>query len=197
MLFRLKALSYPISKVAWWQSSLILIYVLLNIINQLVLAAPHPISEYELKAVYLNNFAKFIVWPANSLNNKNTPFYICILGKDPFEFKLDITIENEEVDGHPISVNRLQKLENSEHCHILYVSQSEKANVTDILQQIHSRPILTVSDIEDFIQLGGMIEYYLQDNRVRFKINPVHIRNIGLSPSSSLLEIATIVTSAQ
>ncbi len=198
MLFKLEVLSYHLVRMMRWRFCLIFIFILSYTIGQGVHAASRSIGEYEVKAVYLNNFSKFITWPSfTSSDSKNSPFYICILGDDPFKIKLDITVENETVEGHPIKIDRLQTLNKIKHCHILYVSRSEKSNLKTIVEQLQDYPVLTVSDLDDFIQVGGMVEYYMDNNRVRFKIHPIHVRQSGLLPSSSLLEIATIVGSTK
>jgi len=199
MLFKWEVLSYHFTRVMRWQLCLIFIFISSHTTGRVVYAAPNSIGEYEEKAVYLNNFSKFITWPSSifSADSKNSPFYICILGDDPFKIKLDITVEDEVVEGHPIKIDRLQTLNETKRCHILYISRSEKRNLKNVVKHLQDYPVLTVSDIDDFTQVGGMIEYYMDNNRVRFKIHPIHIRQSGLLPSSSLLEIATIVNSTE
>jgi hypothetical protein len=152
------------------------------------------IEEYQIKAVYLFNFANFFTWPATTFKNKQQPFRICVLGDDLFGIDLDLVIENEEVEGRKVVVQRIRALRNSVRCQILFVSQSEQAKKTAILNYVRRYPILTVSDMEEFATQGGMVEFFNSAyNEVRFSIAPETVKNGGLIASSNLLEIAKIV----
>ena len=144
--------------------------------------------EYAVKAVYLYNFGRFAKWPAESPN-----FTICILGKDPFMGSLDRTVAGEAIDGKPIAVRRLTEPSQIQDCQILFVSNSERLRVQSILAQVQNQPVLTVSDMQQFMARGGIIQFELQDDRVRFSINLKSAREAKLSISSDLLSVASRV----
>ena len=52
-------------------------------------AAQAPRSEYEVKAAYLLNFARYAEWPASPPADATDDLVICVLGRDPFGAALD------------------------------------------------------------------------------------------------------------
>ncbi len=177
-----------------------LIYKLLKLIIFLFLLSSSLIShaapiakEYQIKAVFLYNFANFIRWPYSAFTHYQAPFNICILGDDPFQEGIDVMVENEEVKGHIVKVQRLNDIVNVDNCQILFISQSEKFYLYQILFSLQQRPILTVSDINNFVTQGGMIQFFKQSRRVRFYIAIDTLKEAGLKASVNLLRIAKIV----
>jgi hypothetical protein len=146
-----------------------------------------------VKAVFLYNFANFIKWPEKAFNSENDPFYICVHGKDPFKKNLDIAVQGEKIQGRHILIKRSTGLTDLLDCQILFISDSEANNLRNILREIGTKPILTVSDVVDFAELGGMIEFYLQSSNVRLMINLAAARQVDLVISANLLRVSKIV----
>jgi len=69
---------------------------------------PSP-TEFEVKAAFLYNFARFVEWPAETGHDPGTPFVIAILGHDPFGAVLDETVAGKTVGGRPIEVRRVAR----------------------------------------------------------------------------------------
>lgn len=153
--------------------------------------------EYQIKAAFLYNFAQFVNWPPGAFANTNTPFCIGVLGDDPFGGALDATIQDETVNNHKIIVERSQKVEDLKNCQMIFVSKSEKRRVREILSELDSRPILTVSEVDGFAARGGGINFYLAGTKVRFEINPGVAQNDGLRISAQLLSLGRIVQTAK
>ncbi len=149
-------------------------------------------TQYEVEAAYLFNFGKFVVWPGTS-HAAHAPFLICVLGDDPFGPVLDRTIAGETVGGRPVQDKRIARPQDATGCSILYISSSESGRLSNILPAIHEAPVLTVSDIPDFVQQGGMIQFVLRDGRVRFEVNLSTTQRNGLAMSSELLKVAVHV----
>jgi YfiR/HmsC-like len=150
--------------------------------------------EYQLKAAFLFNFAQFVKWPPGVFPTADAPFDIGILGDDPFGPALEETVQGATIDNHRMTVVRAQKIEELKDCQMIFVSRSEEGHVGEILTQLASRPILTVSEVESFAQDGGDIDFYLSDGKVRFEINPQSAQRCGLRISSQLLSLGKIVT---
>jgi hypothetical protein len=150
------------------------------------------VEEYQLKSVFLFNFAKFVKWPSTIFQDSRTPFYICIIGEDPFKQVLDIAIENESIENHPVLIERLDNIKNAESCQIVFIAESEKENLSNIILHLENYPVLTVSDIEFFMEKGGMIQFFKLDKKVRLLINPDKTKAVGLQISANLLRIAKI-----
>lgn len=150
-------------------------------------------TEYQLKAVFLYNFAQFVDWPERAFSDARTPFVIGVLGDDPFGPFLDATVEEQRVAGRPLVVRRLRHLEDARDCHIVFVSRSETARLDDVRTALGGRPILLVSDIDGFAEQGGMIGFVMDQNRVRIRVNPRRAHAAGLTISSQLLRVAQVV----
>ncbi len=151
-------------------------------------AATDDFEEYEIKAVYLLNFASFVFWQ----ESPKTHFNLCILGADPFGKTLDMTVEAEYVAGQAVAVQRVDSFSQTDRCQMLFVSQAFPASLTPYLNA--KKPILTVSDRADFIAQGGMIQFInSEDQQVRFKIVPRLLQQAGLQVSTDLLEIAEVL----
>ncbi len=170
-------------------------YLISGILIDAAAEPPSIVTEYQLKAVYLFNFTKFIKWPATAFANDDSPYSICILGEDPFQEKLDLAVKNETVHKRSVTIQRLKTGQTAKikFCHVLFISRSEQKQLDNILAQLHQAPILTVSDMDDFISQGGMIGFYLLKNtKVRFSIDPQTLSETGLVASAQLLQIANI-----
>ena len=149
-------------------------------------------SEYEIKAAFLFNFAKFAEWPPETMQDTDGSFVIGILGKDPFKDALEQTIGDKTVRGSSIQIRRFRRLENLQPCHILFISESEMGILPAILRRIADQSILTVSDMPGFASHGGMINLYTENNKVRFMIHTQAVERAGLILSAKLLNLAKI-----
>jgi YfiR/HmsC-like len=147
-------------------------------------------TDYQVKAAYLFNFGRFIEWPASA---KGDSFTICILGQDPFGATLDAALANQTIDGKSVAAKRISTLQESSACQILFLSSSEEARLPKIVESLDKSAVLTVSDMPGFSQRGGMIQFILDGNKVRFEVNLTAAQSAGLNPSSELLRVATTV----
>lgn len=172
-------------------SCVLLLFFVLDALNLPAQTAAS--REYQIKAAFLLNFAQFVEWPTNTPASTNQAFYIGILGEDPFGQALEQTVQGETIHNRRLVIQRSQRLENLKDCQLIFVSRSEKGRVGEILSRLDNRDILTVSDIDGFARRGGIINFYLEGNRVRFEINPASARRGGLKISSQLLSLGKIV----
>jgi len=153
---------------------------------------PRP-RDHEVKAVYLLNFGRFAKWPQVGRATESKAFALCVIGRDPFGSALDATIAGESIDGTPVVTRRLNAATDAVGCRILFISESETAQVKRILDHIQGKPTLTVSDMPKFTDHGGMIEFVSDGNRVRFAVNVAAAERAGLVLSSELLRVAVSV----
>jgi len=165
------------------------------------------LSEYQVKALYLYNFTKFIDWPSNNFTAADAPIVIGIMGEDPFGKTLDDLVKGEVVRGHPLVIKRLNPGEDWRGCHVLFISHFDKEQLSSLLQQIKGNPVLTVSDSSGFAEQGGIINFVIVQEKVtveekvivqekvKLEINPDAATAVGLQISSKLLKLAQIVKS--
>jgi uncharacterized protein DUF4154 len=150
-------------------------------------------TEYQVKAAYLYNFGKFVGWPDKGALSKDEPFEICVLGEDPFGLTLDSALTGAKISGKIVTAKRISKPQEIDSCRILFISSSEGAHLEEILGTLERASVLTVSDIPQFSQRGGMIEFVLDGGRVRFQVNLTNAEGAGLNMSSELLKVAVRV----
>jgi hypothetical protein len=146
--------------------------------------------EYQLKAVFLYNFAQFTEWPTNAFADDKSPIVIGIVGTDPFGGVLEQTIHGETVGGHPLAVQHFPRPSDIKTCHLLFFTQSENRHVDEILNAVKDKPVLTVSDMDTPMTSAVMIRFVLENNKVHFRINAPAARAADINLSSKLLRVA-------
>ncbi len=146
-------------------------------------------TEYQVKAAYLARFVKFIESPASGADE---PFAICVLGPDPFGPALDAAVNGESVDRHPLVARRVAGVREASTCRVLFMGGDE-GEVRRAIAALDKAGVLTVSDLPQFLKRGGMIQFVLEGNRVRFEVNLAAAKKAGLTLSSELLKVAAAV----
>jgi hypothetical protein len=149
-------------------------------------------GEYDVKAAYLYNFAKFVEWPPEAFPSPDAPFAICVLGQDPFGRGLDDIVQGERIQGRPLVVRRLKGWDDAELCQILFVSASVEEDFEQLLQGNTFRRTLTVGDVPRFLAAGGHISFFLEGSSVRFAIHRANLSRTELQISSKLMRVATL-----
>jgi hypothetical protein len=164
--------------------------VLLVFAGGSVRAQDAPPSEYQVKAAFIFNFAKFIEWPPKSFARPDTPLTIGVLGDNPFGANLEETLKGKTLNNRALVAKHCQNIDEAKTCHVLFVSASESKRVPEILGELGKSSILTISDTERFTREGGMINFFREGNVFRFEINDQAARNAGLKIASKLLELS-------
>ena len=150
------------------------------------------VTEVSLKGAFIFNFARFTEWPAESLPS-STPVSACVVGDRGVGAALKRAVANQKLNGRPIVVSVLESHEKPSACHFLYVSGVTRARMAEIVYDVHESPVLTVSDDETFIKLGGIVQVFVESGKMRFRINPKSAKRAHLQLSSSLLALADLV----
>ena len=156
-------------------------------------AAGQTSSEYHIKAAYLYNFTQFITWPEQTFTPRDQTLIIGVYGENPFNGFLENVVRGEKAKGRTIQVRYINSVEDLNACHVLYIGTYNRKEIKELLSECHNRNILTVSDSENFIKLGGMVRFVTVNNNVKFQINPIVVENAGLKISSKVLRLAEIV----
>ena len=153
-----------------------------------VAAAQAP--EYDLKAAFLFNFAKFVEWPASAFIHERAPLTICVYGEDPFGSTLDAVVQGERVGERSLLVQRPDSLDDLDECHVLFVCRSEKNRLGEVMDQVEGKPVLTVADTDGFLRAGGIVNFILEGSKVRFLIDQAAAERNSLRISSKLMRLA-------
>jgi hypothetical protein len=148
------------------------------------------LSENEVKAAYLYNFAKYVEWPSSAFPRDNTPLTICIVGSGPLNDVIE-TLAGKTIRNRRLVIRQFSRIEDLSECHILFISSSLKSPLNQILTTAAARSILTVSDSKGFTAAGGMIEFIQVAGKIRFVINNRAAQSASLQISSHLLRLAT------
>lgn len=144
--------------------------------------------EYQLKAAYLLNFARFVYWPEQSFETDNSAFTICVYGENPFEGALN-KLSSKQINNRPIEIRLLAQEKVEPECQIAFFSETARPIYAAIKQQLPSH-VLTVSEYDGFSEDGGMIEFIQVNNKIRFEINLTSSTAHGIKYRSQLLEVA-------
>jgi hypothetical protein len=149
-----------------------------------------PIGEYQLKAVFLFNFAKFVEWPPQTFADARDPFTICVLGDNPFGSSLDDAVRGKTVANRPIAIRLISSPQQARTCQILFVSASERKRTRGLLEALKNCCVLTVGDTDDFTANGGIVQLKVMAARVRIEIDAEAAERASLRISSKLLSLA-------
>jgi YfiR/HmsC-like len=150
-------------------------------------------TEYQVKAAFLFNFAKFVEWPADAFPGTDAPLQICLLGRDPFGHEFEEVIGDKSINGHRIEVIHPSGVPQARGCQIIFVASSEKKQTLEILRGLQGANVLTVGDTAGFAGMGGIINFVLDDGRVRFEINVKAAERAHLKISARLLTVAKLI----
>lgn len=149
-------------------------------------------SEYQVKAAFLYNFTKFVEWPPAAFEDERATFRVCIVGGNPFGESLEEVIAGQEVEGRKLTLLRADDLADPTGCHLLFLGRSERQRTAEVLAAVREANVLTVGEAEGFLEQGGVINFKLDNGKVRFEINPAAAERAGLKMSSKLLRLATL-----
>ena len=151
------------------------------------------LPEYQVKAAYLFNFLKFVEWPADAFTDSLAPIVIGVVGDDPFGGALPEVVIGKTVQGRDLVIRKYHASENLRGASILFISASEKKRLPQILTSLRGASVLTVADMDGFLDEGGMIQFLFEDDRVRFAIDVGAASRARLKISSKLLSLARMV----
>jgi hypothetical protein len=155
--------------------------------------SPPEAREYAIKAAALYNIVSFTEWPDNAFASPDAPLVIGVLGTGPVGDLIDGLVQNELCRGHKLTVQHYARVADVQTCHVLYVASSEQSNTREVRKRFSRRPILLVSDLDNFAADGGAVQLAIEHNRLRILVNLAVTQSSGLRLSSNLLHLATIV----
>ena len=151
---------------------------------------PPLMTEKQVKALFLVNFAKYVDWPSDSLAAGNDSFVIGLFGECKLADDLAKAVVGRTVSGHGIRIQQVRNQDEARACRIVFISHAEKKRLVELLEQVRGLPVLTVGETDEFCQLGGIITFIKKDDKVRLQIELDAARRAGLEISSRLLSVA-------
>ena len=150
------------------------------------------VSTPGLTAAFLFNFVKFTTWPADSLRD-GSPIVICVGGNEMVADALVQLTTNKTVEGHALAIRRTDLERPLTECHVVFGASLNANRAQELIRATSGRPILTVSDLEDFAARGGVANFFIDGGRMKFAVNPDAAERARLRISSTLLALAKVV----
>ena len=150
--------------------------------------------EYPLKALFLCNFGGYVEWPASAFESDEQPFVIAILGESPIDTMLRQIAATKSVAGRRIVIKHFDSVDVIEPCHVLFVPRTvSEGQRQEVVERLRGLPVLVVGESHGFAARGGCVNFYIESNKIRFKINLDAARLQRLRISAKLLALAKIV----
>lgn len=154
-------------------------------------------DEYEIKAAMLANVFKLVDWPAAKSGEVSAPFVIGVAASEDMETALGKTIAKmagrKTAAGHAIVIRRISLIEGIDQYHAIFIGGSDRKRLQAMIQAVGTQPVLTVGESDKFTSLGGMVGLMVKDDHVQVEVNLPAAQSAGLSISSRLLRIATVI----
>jgi len=165
----------------------------LSLMGSIALGGEAVSKEYQLKAAFLYNFAKFVEWDAQSSSTASGPIVIAVLGENPFGAELEKAVRDRKINGRAIVVRSVQNGAAASVAHLLFISDAEDSRFGDIREVLKGKGVLTVGESEAFAKRGGIINFVLEGDKLRFEINIDSAEQAGLKVSAQLQKLARAV----
>jgi YfiR/HmsC-like len=179
----------PLRTVDWKLWTGLLLFCICHL--SLICRAQDAVSkEYQIKAAYLYNFAKFVEWPAGSFTNAQSPLVIGVFGKNPFGDQLQAIAKDHKIDGRCIVIKTVTTPAETATVNLLFLSAAEDNHLAEVFAALRHASVLTVGESDKFVAVGGMIHFVREADKVRFQINNAAALRHGLKISAQLLKLA-------
>jgi hypothetical protein len=165
------------------------------------LASPRPAQadaqadEYRVKAAFLYKFGSYIEWPSRSFAGSDSPIAIGVIGADGLAEELTQIVSGRNVNGRPVLVRRLRPGDPIAGLHVLFIGRVDRGRLAEILAAAKGQALLTVTESEEGLELGSMINFVVVENKVRFDVAPPPSESDNLKISARLLGVARKVVS--
>jgi hypothetical protein len=167
--------------------------LVLSVVSCFAFRSEQPIDEYQVKAAFLFNFARFVTWPAGSFASPNDPLVICVAGPGRFGHGLEDSVKGKAIEGRVLAVRYISNAGEASSCHILFIGSEEEKDWLGGLGKMRKPGILTVGESSAAGAAGVIINFRLEDSKVRFEINAGIADRESLQISSRLLSLARTV----
>ena len=155
-----------------------------------------PSLEYNVKAAFLLNFARFIEWPPSAFPDSRAPIQVCVFGTSPFGDALEKTVQGETASGRPIAAREVANTAEAADCHLVFIPESVEQRAGALLHQTGSHAV-TVGESRRFLEHGGAVNLVVEDGRVRFNVNLGPVEQRGVRISARMLQLASRVDRAR
>jgi hypothetical protein len=175
-------------------SPLLMLLLILTPTGKSFAADPQTLSEYQIKAGFLFNFTRFVVWPESAFVTATSPILACVAGETPLTDLVTDVAVGKVVNGRAVSIKRVKVSDDLRRCNLLFISAAEERRTPEILASLKKTNTLTVSETPGFAQAGGMINFSIQENKVKLELNLDAATRAGLKVNSKLIAVSRLVS---
>jgi hypothetical protein len=177
----------------WISPLLILIFMFASAATSFA-ADPESLTEYQIKAGFFFNFTRFVEWPEDAFATPTSPIFACVVGETPLTDLLTGVALGKVVNGRAVSITRVKPTDDFRDCNLLFVSEAEERRTGEILARLRKTHTLTVGESPGFPRAGGMINFSIQDNKVKLEMNLDAATRAGLKVNSKLIAVSHLVS---
>jgi YfiR/HmsC-like len=173
---------------------LLMLFLILEPAGRIFAADPQTLSEYQIKAGFFFNFTRFVDWPESAFPTPASPILACVAGETPLtDLLTDVTV-GKVVNGRAVSIKRVRASDDLRRCNLLFISAAEQRRTAEILASLNKANTLTVGETAGFAQAGGMINFSIQENKVKLELNLDATTRAGLKINSKLIAVSRLVS---
>jgi hypothetical protein len=147
-------------------------------------------EEYRVKAAFIFHFAQLVDWPPEKPTGTDNSLVLCTLGDDPFQGLLEGTVAGKAIGNRILRIRHLGEPQDMQTCQIVFLGRAQSKRIPVLVATLHNAPVLTVGETAGFLDAGGMIDFLLEDNKVRFEVNLDAAESADLKIGSRLLVLA-------
>jgi YfiR/HmsC-like len=175
-------------------SPLLVLLLLLAQAARSFAADPQTLTEYQIKAGFFFNFTRFVDWPESAFVTASSPILMCVLGETPLTDLVTDVALGKVVNGRAVSIRRVKASDDLRRCNLLFISAEEERHTAEILGSVKKTSTLTVGETPGFAQAGGMINFSIQENKVKLELNLEATTRVGLKVNSKLIAVSRLVS---
>jgi hypothetical protein len=160
----------------------------------LVVAAQYrSVSADSVKAAFLFNFGSYVEWPADAMDADD--LVIGVVGADSIARELRRLLPGRTVENRRVHARALRPSDSLDDIHILYIGRATEKETTELIERAAQGSVLVITDTPEGMKPGSMINFVIENRRVRFEISPSAAERARLKLSSRLLSVAIRVHS--
>jgi len=177
-----------------WISPLLIFMLMLASAATSFAADPETLTEYQIKAGFFFNFTRFVEWPEDAFATPTSPIVACIVGETPLTDLLTGVALGKVVNGRAVSITWVKPADDFRACNLLFISEAAERRTSEILARLRKTHTLTVGENPGFPRAGGMINFSIQDNKVKLEMNLDAATRAGLKVNSKLIAVSRLVS---
>ena len=147
-------------------------------------------AETQIKAAFLYKFSGFVEWPPKAFARPDSPFTIGVIGADELATDLEQIVKGRTVLERAVVVRRMRRGESVAGIQMLFIGQAEGTRLAEILAIAKGQSVLTVTESENALSHGSMINFVFVDDKVRFDVALPQAERGALKISARLLAVA-------